>query len=117
VVRVVRRGGQSITRDVYSPAAGAGLQAASAIPSLPRQDMHATFAHRTYSTNRRLPNVRKIKCKYIYAEIVPTTAHQYAGKQRNDWTNQIAAIERKACRLRNRVLSRSFSTFNRLENS
>ena len=93
-------GGQPITRDVYSPADGASLQAVSAIPSLLRQDMRATFAHRTYSTNRRLPNVRKIKCKYICAEIVPTTARQYAGKQRNgsdSRTNQIAAIEWKAC--------------------
>ena len=80
-------------------------------------DMHATFAHWTYSTNRRLPNVRKIKCKYICAETVPTTARQYAGKQRNDRTNQIAAIEWKACRLWNRGSSHSFSTFNRLENS
>jgi len=31
-------------------------------------DMHASFAHRTYSTNRRLPNVRKIKCKNILVQ-------------------------------------------------
>jgi len=56
----------------------------------------------------------------ICAETVPTTAHQYAGKQRNGSdrrTNQIAATERKVCRLRNWGSSRSFSTFNRLENS
>jgi len=104
-----------------SPAAGAGLQGVSAIPNKSATaiaiDMHATFAHWTYSTNRRLPNVCKIKCKYISAEIVPTTACQYAGKQRNDRTNQIAAIEWKACRLRNLGSSRSFSTFNWLENS
>jgi len=61
--------------------------------------------------DRQLPNVRKIKCKYICAETVPTTARQYAGKQRNGSdhrTNHIAATERKACRLRNRGSSRSF---------
>jgi len=106
VIRLVRGGGQPITCDVYVvelacswswPAGCIGHpnKSAAAIAI----DMHVTFAHRTYSTNRRLPNVRKIKRKYICAAIVPTTARQYAGKQRSDRTNQIAATERKACRL------------------
>jgi len=64
-----------------------------------------------------MPNVCKIKRKYICAETVPTTARQYAGKQEWIGSNNIAAIERKVCRLRNQGSSHSFLTLNRLENS
>jgi len=117
----MRGEGQPVTRDVYVVELACSWSCPAGCISHPNKsaaaiaiDMHA---HQTYSTNRRLPNVRKIKCKYICAEIVPTTARQYAGKQRNDRTNHIAATERKVCRLQNRGSSRSFSTFNRLENS
>jgi len=108
-----RGGGQPITRVVYVIQLACSYSYISQSAAAIAIDMHATFAHRIYSTNRQLPNVCKIKCKYICAEIVPTTARHSALVNR---TNHIAAIEWKACRLRNRGSSRSFSTFNRLEN-
>jgi len=80
-------------------------------------DMHATFAHWIYSTNRRLPNVRKIKCKYICAEIVPTTARQYAGKQ--EWIGPITLQPLNGRRVDYETGGQVvlFQHFNRLENS